>query len=610
MSRQVISRISLRNKLVISFILIIMPMFILSFLSISLYSSEIENKLISSATGNNEQIIHSLDNSLNMLIKLSEYPLYDETLIEILKKDYSKFQNPKYIRSVDFTKAKDLINNNVVFYSSLIDSVWLYSMSDYELRGRALVETMNVDYRLEQEEWLTKIIEADGGSVIIGIHQDKQKIPGTNYVISIGRLLKDKSTREEIGIIIINVDTRKLEQLWMDRGITQNTLFYLVDDNNHIIYSKDKEQVNQSIYDILNEGTDFEDISDKDVSFNGIRYQLISSQSVISKWRAISIIPTKELFSYNLEMYRIMLFIGAIVVVLSVGVVYIITTSITKPIYELSNNMRKIGEGNFDIAVGQYYGEMGVIGKAVNVMQRKIKNLINKIYIEEEQKRRAELNALQAQINPHFLYNTMSAIKWMANIQGAISIEKALNSLAFLMAYTSKWNRDFISIADEMVFVENYISILDIRYYNKFSVNYDIDNNVYNYRTLKFLLQPIIENSIFHGFEGMAAKGELSIRVHKENDNIVFIVEDNGQGFDPYKLSTILEDDEERNLKQKFNSIGLSNVHKRIKLHFGDKYGITIYSELGKGTKVVIVIPAILINSDNEGDNHENTDCG
>ncbi len=597
MNRQVISRISLRNKLVISFIMIIMPMFVLSFLSINLYSNEIKNKLISSASGNNEQIIHNLDNSLGMLMKISEYPLYDETLIEILKKDYSTLENSKYVRSIDFAKAKDLLNNNVVFYSNLIDSVWLYSIDNYDLRGRALVETMDISYSPAQEEWLPKIIEADGGAVIIGIHQHKQKIPGTGYVISIGRLIKDKSSRESIGLIIIDVDIEQLEQLWMDRGITKNTLFYLIDDNGRIIYSQDRKQVNQSVYDIFNEDIDFDAEPGRTVHLNGTRYQLISSQSVISKWRAVSIIPENELFSYNEEMYKITLIIGAIVVVLSLGGIYIITTSITRPIYELSGTMRKIGEGNFNLDVGKYYGEMGVIGNAVNALQTKIKELIRKIYLEEEEKRRAELNALQAQINPHFLYNTLSAIKWMANIQGAVGIEKALNSMAFLMAYTSKWNSDYISIADEMVFVENYISILDIRYYNKFSVNYDIDESVYNCKTLKFLLQPIIENSVFHGFEGLHTKGEINIKIVRENGNIVFTVADNGQGFDADKLKSILEQDEGSN-KQKFNSIGLSNVHKRIKLHFGEEYGITIHSRPGEGTKVVIVIPAVSIKSD------------
>ncbi len=581
----------------------------LSVFSIILYSSEIENKLVTSAIGNNEQIIHNLDNSLNMLAKLSEYPLYDETIIEVLKKDYDKYSNSKYLRSTDFIKVKDLLNYNIVFYSNLIDSVWLYSIKDYDLRGRALVETMNSDYIITSEDWLKRIEDADGASVIIGIHHDKQKIPGTNYVISIGRLIKDKSTRERIGIIIINVDIEKLEQLWMDRGITKSTLFYLIDENDRIIFSKDKGQVNQSFHNILKDHQNSDVLSNQEIMLDNERYQLISSQSDISKWKIISIIPTKELFSYNFQMYQITFVIGIAVVALSIGVAYIITKSITRPIYELSKSMRKIGEGSFDINVGEYYGEMGVIGKTVTIMQTKIKNLIQKIYIEEEEKRRAELSVLQAQINPHFIYNTMSAIKWMASIQGATSIEKALNSLAFLMAYTSKWNNDFVSIADEMVFVENYISIFDIRYYNKFTVRYDIEEEVYSYKTLKFLLQPIIENSIFHGFESMREKGELHIKIKKENDVIIFNVEDNGQGFDQKKLKTILKEDDQKKIKQRFNSIGLSNVHKRIKLHFGEEYGLNIQSELGRGTRVVIITPAIEINSENKGECYEDTDC-
>lgn len=604
---RIINRISLRNKLVISFILILLPMFVLSFLSISMYSSEIENKLINSAIGNNEQIINNIDNNLSMLSKLSEYPLYDENLIEILKRDYTLLPDPRLARSIDYEKANALINYNIVFYSNMIDSVWLYAYKDLDLRGRALVEKMQSDYNLAQEEWLDRIISADGASVIIGIHYDNQKLPGRNLVVSVGRLIKDTSTRENIGIILINVDVESLEKLWMDRGVTPNTLFYLTDESGRIIFSKNKEHINLTLDSVFGENINFNVRPGQEITLDGTKYQLISSQSAVSGWRAISIIPTDELFSYNHQMFQIILLIGSVVIVLSVAVVYIITTSITRPIYALSNDMRKIGEGNFDVRIGNYYGEMGVIGQAISMMQTKIKNLIDKIYLEEEEKRKAELHALQAQINPHFLYNTMSAIKWMANIQGATSIENALNSLAYMMAYTSKWNNDFVSIADEMVFIENYISILELRYYNKFKVYYDVDTEVLNYKTLKFLLQPMIENAVFHGFEGLEKMGELHISIKKENDLIVFKIKDNGQGFDTKKLNSILYDDQNAT-RQRFNSIGLSNVHKRIKLHFGEKYGLDIQSTLSEGTEVTIAIPAIQNNKDNKGEGNEVTD--
>ncbi len=603
----ILHRMTLRNKLLISFILIFLPMLFLSSLSINLYSSEIENKLINSAIGNNEQIIYNLDNSLNMLTKLSEYPLYDDILIEILKRDYGNLPDAKLTRSNDFEKARGLLNNNIVFYSNLIDSVWLYGTKHYDLRGRAQVETMQSSYSITEEEWLEKIISRDGGAVVLGIRPDRQKLPGTDFVISVARVIKDKSTRESIGIILINVDIHKLEQLWMDRGLTQNTRFYLVDESDRIIFSKDKKQVNQSLQSILQEDITLNASSGEKVKLDGEWYQLISSRSKVSEWRTISLIPTNELFAYNIQMSRLTLFIGLIVLILTIGAVYLITTSITRPIYALSHNMKKMGDGHLDVTIGQYYGEMGIIGKAISMMQTKIKNLIQKIYIEEEEKRKAEMHALQAQINPHFLYNTMSAIKWMANIQGATSIEKALNSLAFLMAYTSKWNNDFVSIADEMVFIENYISILDIRYYNKFKVNYKIDAEAYRYKTLKFMLQPMIENAVFHGFEGMQEMGELDIIIKREGDTIILSVVDNGQGFEQEKLKTILQEDSQKASRQRFNSIGLSNVHKRIKLHFGEEYGLNIQSVPGRGTTVVISIPAI---EDGGEESHENTDCG
>ncbi len=604
-------KMSLKNKLVISFIiLIILPIAVLGYFSVRIYSNEIEDKVLKSAFSNNEQIMNHLDNHLKILGKLSEYPLNEEKLLEILRKDYSRLSNEKYIRYTDFVDAKSLLFNNIVFYSDLIDSVWLYGMDDYDLRARAMVESMNADYNIHHEPWLKTIKEKEGGLAIIGVHHDKQKMPGTNYVVSIGRMMIDPNSysRTEIGIIIINIDIKKLEKLWVDSGITPNTLFYLIDEKDHIIYSRDHSQIHQNIHHIWGQELNFESLSGQEICLGDKRYQFISCQSGFSMWRMISIIPSNELFSYREQMIPITLFVGIVLIVLTVLSAFLITNSITRPIYELSHRMENIGEGNFDVSIGMYYGEIGIISKTISLMQKKIKNLIQKIYVEEEEKRKAEMHALQAQINPHFLYNTMSAIKWMANIQGASGIEEALNSLAFLLAYTSKWDHDFVGISDEMVFVENYIHILEIRFYNMFTVYYNIQKEVYRYKTLKFLLQPIIENAVLHGFEGLEKHGDLNICIRKEGNNIIFCVTDNGKGFDQNILPFILETKQEPS-KQRFNSIGLSNVHRRIQLHFGKQYGLSVQSEEKKGTRVTIVIPAMGMQSGSEGVGYEDTHC-
>jgi two-component system sensor histidine kinase YesM len=254
--------------------------------------------------------------------------------------------------------------------------------------------------------------------------------------------------------------------------------------------------------------------------------------------------------------------------------------------------MKLIGKGNFDIKIEKYTGEVGEISTTVEIMIEEIKRLINKIYCEEEEKRISEMIALQAQINPHFLYNTLNIIKWMANMQGASSIEKALNSLSAIFAFTARIKGDFITIEEEVIFIKDYIAILNLRYYNTFSVSYEIDQEVLKYKTLKFVLQPVIENAIFHGIEGLERKGLVKLSIYLEDGRVFFIVKDNGKGISHEKLSTIFEEDSELT-RNKLNSIGIPNIQKRLKLHFGDKYGIDVQSTGEEGTKVCIVIPAM-----------------
>ena len=237
-------------------------------------------------------------------------------------------------------------------------------------------------------------------------------------------------------------------------------------------------------------------------------------------------------------------------------------------------------------------GEVGDISLTVEKMIVEIKRLIGKIYQEEGEKRNAEMNALQAQINPHFLYNTLNVIKWMASMQGASSIESALGSLSYLFTFIARSSGDFISIRDEIKFLQEYLSILNLRYYNRFTVDYEIDDEVYKYKTLKFLLQPVVENAVFHGIEGVERKGKLTVSAKCENNKILFFIEDNGKGISDDIMKSIFEE-ENKMANRSINSIGIPNIQKRIKLFFGDEYGLSIKSMADRGTTVILTIPAM-----------------
>lgn len=592
--------ITLKSKLLISFIcLIAVPLVVLGYFSIKLYSSEVQNTVIKSAVQSNDQVIKNLDTFLEMLSKLSEYPIKDSKIKALLTKDYKQTVNSDYEKGQDFDTAKGLLYNNIKSFSDMIGSVLLYQAETFEIRGRTPTDSLNMYYNPSREKWSEKILAMDGACAVIGVHKDYQQRSGSEYIISVGRSIVDIGSKKSLGFIIINVGIDKLEKLWMDTKLTQNSKFYLVDENDNIIFSKDNTQINRSIGSVL--GVEMV-LADSPSNYRlydlmGKKHYLITSSSKMSGWKVITVIPSDELLSYLEKMFYITAFVTILIIILSVVVAILIATGVTRPLYRLNQKMKQIGRGNFDIEIENATGEVGEISLTVKKMIQEIKRLINKIYKEEEEKRVAEMNALQAQINPHFLYNTLNTIKWMANIQGAESIENSLNSLSSLFAFIARTKGDYIPIRDEIKFVQDYLVILSLRYYNRFTVLYNINEEVYRFKTLKFLLQPVIENSIFHGIEGVDRKGLLKIGIYFEDNTIKFVVEDNGKGINADKLHTIFQEGHEAP-RNKLNSIGIPNIQKRIKLHFGEKYGVSIHSTDEQGTTVNIVIPAIPLDNE------------
>ncbi|MCM2534360.1 histidine kinase [Neobacillus pocheonensis] len=197
-----------------------------------------------------------------------------------------------------------------------------------------------------------------------------------------------------------------------------------------------------------------------------------------------------------------------------------------------------------------------------------------------------EILALQSQIRPHFMYNTINVIKWMAKIQGASGIEEALSAFSAVIRFTAKTESELVTIRDEVEFIKNYTKILDFRYFNKFEVSYKIDPNVMEYMTLKFLLQPLVENAVFHAFDDIDYKGKIYIRIYKESEGLIMEVSDNGRGLSKNEHL-------EAEAGDKLNSIGINNIKKRIQLNFGEKFGLWMTSQDTGGTIAKIVIPII-----------------
>ena len=285
-----------------------------------------------------------------------------------------------------------------------------------------------------------------------------------------------------------------------------------------------------------------------------------------------------------------LIFMSAMVIGLALSLLF--SRNLIRPIDRLTRHIRVISTGEFtrnpDIETKD---EFGLIGKQINEMSSRISELMDSRIQDEKEKMNMEIKILQAQINPHFLYNTLDSIKWIATMQHSTGIVKVVSALSSLLKNMAKGFNEKVTIRQELDFLENYITIEKIRYIELFDVEITVDDPVlYNARIVKLTLQPIVENSIFSGIEPSGKPGLIQIHIYAEDQVLYISIRDNGIGISEENIRRLLTDTG-RVTKNYMSGIGLPNVDRRIKLVYGEEYGLKMESEIGSYTCVTVSLP-------------------
>lgn len=282
-----------------------------------------------------------------------------------------------------------------------------------------------------------------------------------------------------------------------------------------------------------------------------------------------------------------------------------ITASITRPVQRLCEATRIAGKGDFAVRTPEYEGaksppaltggqdELAVLNVSFNHMMERIGNLVEDIRVEQLKLRATELNLLQAQINPHFLYNTLDAIIWLAEAGQTDQVITMVSALSDFFRTTLSKGRDFISVKEEETHIRSYLRIQQFRYRDILEYAIDIPDSLYEYQVLKLTMQPLVENALYHGIKNKRGVGRITARGRMEGDRLVLSVEDNGIGMTPERLEAVRRGLEKETEEQADGGFGLYNVQQRIKLYYGPEYGMTIQSVYGEGTRVEILLPAL-----------------
>ena len=394
------------------------------------------------------------------------------------------------------------------------------------------------------------------------------------------------------GVLLVDMNFSGIEQVCKNVNVSKNGYIYLINREGEIIYHPRQQLIysdlieeNNKVSSAYEDGTHIE-------KFQG-EERLVTVKTVgYTGWKIIGITPMSDITSDYYQIRVFLVFIIFFAIFLLTFVNMMVSSRIANPIRSLEESVKKLENDirDVDITISGSH-EVQHLGKAIKSMVNQMHTLMDNIVIEQESKRKSELNALQAQINPHFLYNTLDSIVWMVeneNYEGAITMVTAL--ARFFRISLSK-GKNIITVKDEIEHARHYLTIQKIRYRNKFNYEININKEVLNFASIKLIVQPLIENAIYHGMEFMSGEGEILIKAYKNNNELYIDVIDNGLGMLEEVRASLLTNVPKE--KGKGSGIGLKNVHERIQLYFGNSYGLEIYSELDEGTTIRIHMPCI-----------------
>lgn len=414
------------------------------------------------------------------------------------------------------------------------------------------------------------------------------------WVVSLSRVVElTNNGSSSLGVLLVDMNYSSMEQLF-NKVNTDNSsgYVYLMDSDGEIIYHPKQKLIYTDLYEENNmEAVNYEDGSSEE-TFQGEK-RLITVKTVsYTGWKMVSVTPISS-FNMGLSGTRYFVIMMMSLVMLAIIIFnQLVSSRIAKPLQKLNNSMKDWESGNMNPKI--YVGgslEVEHLGKTLQSVVSQLRQLMEDILVEQEEKRKSELDALQSQINPHFLYNTLDSIVWMIEGERYDDAVFMITQLASLFRISLSQGKTMICIEDEIKHAKNYMNIQKIRYKNIFDIEFDVEEDILQCCTVKLVIQPLLENAIYYGVECMDGEGEIKVKGYRRENDVYIEVYDNGMGMPQEEVDQLLI--ENNRVRKKGSGVGMLNVHNRIKLRFGAQYGLEIESQPDEGTTITIHLPYI-----------------
>ena len=579
-SRIPLSRIKLFNSLrvkigIIAVILIAIPVFVISVTYLTTVKEIIKKKYTETAIQSVYETGEKISFILNDVQEFSTGVTSNSELLYMLRykaqykqEDFNRVLR-NFITSRDDIEVIDLVLDKAYY------SVGAKKVSNLQKVNSSLIASTG------QPLWLPT--KSEKIEILSGKFEKKY--------FTLGRKIIDFNTLADYGYLLIDLEESILEQAYAGIVDEHSAEVFICDDEGTIISNSSKNEVDKTILELP-----FAEMVLADESgHNYIQYtsdvDKVAIYSTIkgTNWKIIKTISTDYLYKEINQIQKYFIIGGVIYGLVIILFMLLFSFRYTEPMMRMRGVIKKVEQGDLTARMDvKSNDELGQLGHSLNNMIAETQVLINQLIREEQEKKEVELEALHAQINPHFLYNTLNTIKWMAKIQGNHGVSKAITALVKLLRISTNLGKEMITLKEEIDYVMNYIVIQKLRFSTSINIKYNIDEGCMGITVPKLILQPIVENSIIYGMEDEQHELEIEINAFIKEESLIIEVYDNGPGIKDEILKNILKDVSDKN---RFSKVGLNNVNQRIKLYCGNDYGLEIDGGLALGTKVTVTLP-------------------
>jgi two-component system sensor histidine kinase YesM len=555
----------IRHKIIIMFFIIgVIPMVFLGDYSYTAVKKLLIEQEKSNMQDYLTQAVMSVDNQIQIYNNLSEYISYNDSLAQVLTYSYDNY----YEMYEQYTKVVDPMLSSVKYFNQGVEQLTIYT-SNPKLEKHDV--TIDVMQEIQNKYWYLDLLKSDSTTI-------NWYVAKSDKLAFSARRMPAIQNAGSSAVLYIEVDYDKLFESFKDMSSDLYGV-YVVDEKNQLLYEKRmyEKQSEQRVPKVI------------DIKKNNPICQeyTIVGENTISGWKVWFYKPNQVINASVVSLVVAILIVMVVCIVFSLIGASVFSKIMVTDIEKLTKNMEAVEQGNMEIMVtSDSADEVGNLIRGFGNMINRINQLINEVYVGKISQKESEMRALQAQINPHFLYNSLSLINWKALETNQTDISRLTLLLSTFYRTALNRGKNVLSIRDEISNMNSYLEIQLMMHENSFSVVRDIDEDILEFQTLNLILQPLIENAIDHGIDMKEEEnGVITIGGHKDGNHILLSVEDNGVGMDEETAKSILS--------KESKGYGVRNVNERIMLYYGEAYHLTVESKLGEGTKITVRIPQI-----------------